>query len=296
MPRRQRGGKGRPRRLTWRACRDRYHAGMQRFEPWFSLGLAIAAGLLIGLQRERAAPEEPEAAGARTVAGVRTYPIVALLGALAAMLAAAGGPWVVVGGLGAIVALLALAYADDLRRGRDRGLTSEFALVLTYLLGAFAATPGVLEPDRLRPVVVGAIAVFVTWLLSIKRPLHEAVRRLSQRDIHAALQFLALAAIVLPLLPNENLGPYGAFNPFHIGLMVVFVAGIGFLGYVAVRWLGPGRGIGVTGFVGGLVSSTAVTLAFSGRARRERPLSMAFALAILLASTVMVVRVFVEVA
>ena len=115
-------------------------------------------------------------------------------------------------------------------------------------------------------------------------------------DVYATLKFLIVAVVVLPLLPNQTFGPLDVLNPFKVGLMVVLIAGIDFVGYVAVRVLGPGRGLGLTGIVGGLASSTAVTLSVSGRAKEEPALAPSCALAAITASTIMVPRVLLEVA
>jgi uncharacterized membrane protein (DUF4010 family) len=268
---------------------------MEVYEPFMSLGLALAVGVLIGLQRQQAQVGS-DASERLHVGGIRTYPLFALAGALAVLVGREVGLWLVGVGFAGVIGLVGLAYWDDLHRVGDRGLTSEFALIVTYLLGALAISEGVFEPAWHKLVVVAGVGITVTWLLSLKRPLHDAVAKLSQDDVYAALRFLTISVIVLPLLPNEAYGPFEAFNPFHVMLMVVLIAGLGFVGYVAMRFLGAGRGMGLTGFVGGLVSSTAVTLAFAGRARREPRVRTACALAVLLASTIMVIRVAVEVA
>lgn len=271
-------------------------------ETYTSLGLAIGVGLLIGLQREQSAANDQQAGPAspqnapRTIGGIRTYPLAGLAGAVCALCSRAFGVWFVGAGLVAILIPLALAYWDDLRRDRDRGITSDLAFLLTYLLGALAVSGGIVEPTASRWLLVASLGVAVTALLSLKRPLHEFVARLSPDDIYATVKFCVVAVIVLPLLPNRTYGPLDVLNPFHIGLMVVLIAGISFVGYVAIRALGPGRGLGLTGVVGGLVSSTAVTLALSGRAKSEPAVAGPCAMGVVLASTIMAIRVVMEVA
>jgi uncharacterized membrane protein (DUF4010 family) len=268
---------------------------MEPYEPFVSLAIALAAGLLIGVQREQTA--DIEALDEQSVlGGVRTYPMYALAGALSTLIGRQIGYWVILVTLAAITIPLMIAYADNVRCKKDRGVTSETAFIISFLLGVLCMSDKVIEPTSRRHLVVGAVAITVSALLSLKRPLHDLVEKISLGDFYATIKFLVLAVIILPLLPNENFGPFMVLNPFNIGLMIVLMAGIGLVGYVLIRAMGTERGLGLTGFVGGLVSSTAVTLAFSGRARREPGVIQACALAVVLASTVMLVRVLIEVA
>jgi uncharacterized membrane protein (DUF4010 family) len=257
-------------------------------EIFLSLAVAAAVGLLIGLERERSAGGE----GARGTfpGGARTHPLVALAGALATLLSRSVGPSVVAIALGATVAFLALGYARDLRTGGERGMTSEIAFVVTFLLGAASTAAGVAPPER-RFLAIAATAVVVTLLLSAKPILRPFAQRMSEDDVLAALKFLVLSVVVLPLLPDRELGPFAALNPFKLGVFVVLVAAVDFVGYVAIRLLGANRGLGVTGFVGGLASSTAVTLSMSARAKEEPAATTGCLLAILLAEAVMCLRV-----
>jgi uncharacterized membrane protein (DUF4010 family) len=142
-------------------------------------------------------------------------------------------------------------------------------------------------------VLAVAIGVTTTLLLSLKLEMHRFAQQISQEDVYATLKFAVITAIVLPLLPNQSFGPppFDALNPYRIWLMVVFISGISFLGYVLMKLVDVGRGLGITGLLGGIVSSTAVTFNFAGRSRRYETLSKAFALAILLSWVVMFVRV-----
>ncbi len=264
---------------------------MTRLEPLASLGLAAAAGLLIGLERERSAPEEEEPRS--FVGGARTHPLLALGGGVAVLLSRQLGVAAVAVPFAALVLLLLANYAGDVVRDRHRGITSEAAFVLSFLLGALALAEGALEPFATRAAVVAAVAVVATFLLSAKPMLHPAVRRVSQADAVATLEFLVVAVVVLPVLPDRTFGPLDVLNPFQIGVLMVLISTLSFVAYAAVRLLGPRRGLGVTGLAGGLVSSTAVTLAMAGRARERPELSDSAALAAVLASTVMFVRVLV---
>lgn len=267
---------------------------MDTYEPFLSLGLALVAGLLIGFEREQSQAAATDASS--FLGGVRTHPLFALVGAVSMLLSRQLGLAVVLLSLGAMVAFLAIAYVDDVRSDRSRGLTSEAAFLLSFLLGALAASNQIVAPIERKVFLVASTAVVATILLSLKPRLHSFIRRASAEDVWATMKFLLVAVVVLPLLPNQTFGPLDVLNPFQIGLMVALIAGISFTGYIAIRLLGPRRGLGVTGVVGGLASSTAVTLTFSNRAREVPALRTSCALAIVLASAIMFARVLVEVA
>ncbi len=264
---------------------------MENFEPFVSLGIALAAGLLIGMERQQSSSEEDGS----FLGGARTHPLFALVGASSMLLSRQVGVAAVVLGFLSVSAFLVVSYVDDVRRGKDRGLTSEVSFLLSFCLGALALSQGVIEPLDRKVIVVASLAVTISLLLSIKPSLHSVLQKASKEDVFATLKFLVVAVIVLPLLPNTTMGPLGVINPYKVGMMVVLIAGISFVGYFAIRILGARRGLGLTGMVGGLVSSTAVTLTFSGRAKTETTLHASFALAVVLASTIMFCRVLLTV-
>jgi uncharacterized membrane protein (DUF4010 family) len=269
---------------------------MDRYEPFISFSIALLAGLLIGIEREQTQEADPDKSRSNFLGGARTYPLFALLGALAMFLHTAVGPWLLLVSLLGVLLLVGLAYADDLRAGRDRGLTTEASVLVTFLLGVLATARELIQPTSQRVIAVAALAVVVTLLLSSKPMLRAFLKKVSRDDLYATVKFLIVAVLVLPLLPNQAYGPLQVLNPFNIGLMVALIAGVSFVGYVAVRVLGPGRGMAVTALVGGLVSSTAVTLSCAGRARRDRAMVPAATLGIVLASSIMSGRVLIEVA
>jgi uncharacterized membrane protein (DUF4010 family) len=266
---------------------------MDSYEPFVSLGVALASGLLIGLERERSATAER--AEEHLIGGARTHPLVALLGGLCVLLGREVGVALPIVVLGALVAFLVVNHAADVKAGRSPGITSEVALLVSYVLGALAVSTEVIHPPARRLFVVAATAVVVTLALSSKPRSKALARRISQEDVNATVKFLIVAVVILPLLPDRTVGPLDVLNPRQIGLLMVLIAGISFVGYAAIRIMGPERGLGLTGFVGGLASSTAVTLAMSSRAKEEPGLARACALAVVLASTVMVARVAVVV-
>ncbi|HVP66712.1 MAG TPA: DUF4010 domain-containing protein [Anaeromyxobacteraceae bacterium] len=267
---------------------------MDAYEPFLSLGLALAAGLLIGLEREQSAPSEPGAAF--FLGGARTHPLVALAAGLATLLARQLGTITVIAAFGGLVVFLAIAYADLVRRDAGRGFTSEAAFLVSFLLGALAVSDRIVVPTGRRVLVVLATAVVATGLLSSRPVLQPLVRRASRQDVVAALKFLIVAVVLVPLLPDQPFGPYHALNLRTIGWMMLLVTGVSFVGYAATRLLGPERGLGVTGLVGGLVSSTAVTVAMARRAREEPGVARPAALAVVLASSIVFLRVEVVVA
>ena len=243
------------------------------------LGVALLVGLLIGLDRERA-----EARKARAeFAGVRTFPLIALLGCVPMLLIDSVGPWLVVASflvVGAIVVVAYLKAADQ-----HVGATTETAAIATFLLGALAGDGQLL--------LAGAGGVAVAMLLVFKPKLEGFSRAITPEELTAALELAVITVIVLPLLPDRGYGPWQTLNPREIWLVVVLVAGLSFAGFVAVRLLGEGKGLAATGALGGLASSTAVTVAMADLARESGTMARPAAGAAVLASTVMALRVLV---
>jgi uncharacterized membrane protein (DUF4010 family) len=221
---------------------------------------------------------------------------VALVAGLSVLVSRETGWPVVVAAFASLILFLVVNFFDDVRRGADRGLTSEAAFLASFLLGALALTRDVIRPPEQKFFAVAGVAVVATALLSAKPALNPLVRRLSRQDVVATLKFLILAVVILPLLPDRAFGSFDALNPRQIGTLVVLMAGISFLGYAAIRLLGPQRGLGLTGLVGGLASSTAVTLSMSARARGQPRLADSLALSVVLSSSIMFVRMGILIA
>lgn len=261
---------------------------MEPYETHIALATAIAVGLLIGLERERTKAERISS----SFGGVRTYPIIAMVGALATMLEPAS-MWLPLIALLGLFALVAISYAADVRRAEDHGTTTELSAIATYLLGALAASRGVVEPMATRLVLVAGLGVTLTFLLSSKPWTHRFAERISREDFYATMKFLIVAVIVLPLLPDRDVGPLGALNPRTLGVLVVTISGLSFVGYVATRLLGARRGLLLGAALGGLVSSTAVTLSFATRTKAEPRIAPVAAGAIAVAWTIMLGRVAV---
>lgn len=220
--------------------------------PELRLAAALAIGLLIGAEREQRKGEGPD----RKPAGVRTFVLVALLGAVATSI----GEAVLVAGAAGIAIFATAAHV--LRARHDPGLTTEVALMLTYLLGAYA------QRDPKLAVGVGVVTATV---LAFRAKLHVVVTRLvTTRELLDALMFGVCAVVVLPLLPDRTVGPLGVLNPFVLWRLVVVVMGVTAAGYIAQRFVGPRFGLAVAGFASGFVSSAATIHAMGSKAR-ERP-------------------------
>lgn len=245
------------------------------------LGLALALGLLVGVQRgwaQRAGP-----AGSR-FAGIRTYALAGLAGGIAGMLQASAAPLALVL-VGAAAVLVLLGYWRSTQRSPSisgtASLTGLVTLAAGYLagIGAFA--------------VASAVTGVTVLVLSLRSPLHGLLRRLDEREVAAIARFALIALVILPLLPDTPYGPYGAWRPRQLWLVVVLVSGFSFAGYAAARWLGPSRGILATAAAGSMVSSTAVTASLAGKLKDEGSDTALLNAGIALASAVMFARVMI---
>jgi uncharacterized membrane protein (DUF4010 family) len=236
--------------------------------------VALAIGLLMGLERER----NPAAK-----AGLRTFALTALLGVLAAHLATElNEPWLIAVGLLLVGAMMIAAYLRDPQPQGDPGTTTVAALMLCYGLSVLT------WHNEIQLAVMLGIAA--TMLLYFKPELRGWSQHMTRRDLLSVLQFSVLSLIILPLVPNRNFGPYGALNPYQIWWMVVLIVGVGLAGYAALRLAGQQRGAVILGLLGGLVSSTATTLAFSRHARASSAMMPIAVIVIVLANLMVLVR------
>lgn len=240
--------------------------------------VAIGLGILLGLERERTK-------GGDGGAGVRTFALIALSGAMAGYLGQTLGlHWLALAMFTAVAALVVGMYVVTARRG-DVGITTEVSALLAFLLGLLC-TYGQLQ-------LASWIAVAMALLLALKDWLHQLARRINSTDVEATLKFSIVTLIVLPLVPDVNYGPppLDVVNPYKIWLMVVLISALNFGSYLLIKIVGPEHGVGLAGLLGGLASSTAVTLGFSQRSRQPGEDASALALGIVLAWTVMFFRV-----
>lgn len=254
---------------------------MDELNIFYRLACALALGFLVGLQRENTYVEP----GKHHPAGVRTFSIVGLLGAVSAYLGGLTGSvapfvtgFVILGGL--------LAVAFYAERAEKPGLTTGSALLLVYALGGLCWFGQI--------VVAAAVGVMLVLLLTVKVQLHAFAKKITQADLTASLKFALITAIVLPLLPNQAYGPENlkVLNPFSIWLFVIFISAIGFIGYVLIKVAGPGRGIGITSVLGGIASSTALTLSFTQRSKDNPQYASNLAMGVLISWSVMYARVY----
>ncbi|GAB3096158.1 MgtC/SapB family protein [Lysobacter terrae] len=223
------------------------------------LAVALGVGLLVGIERERRKGEGPSAGPA----GVRTFALIGLSGAVAALL---GGVGIAVAG--AFTALAAL-LSYRLSRARDPGLTTEVAMLVVFLLGVLAMR---------QTGLAAGLGVAVTLLLSAKSRVHRFVRTvLTEEELHDALLLAAAAAIVLPLLPDRALDPWGVLNLHKLWLLAVLIMAINAAGHVALRAFGARVGLLLAGLAGGFASSTATIASMGVRARENPKLAMACA-------------------
>ncbi len=217
---------------------------------------ALAIGLLIGAERERRKGEGPS----RSPAGIRTFAVSSLIGAIAVVI---GSNWLLAVAVLSVTALSTAAYVRSAQE--DPGLTTEASLVVTVLLGGLAVQ---------HPGVAAGMAVAVAVLLASRERIHVFVSRvLSEEELNDALIFAAVIFIILPLVPNRFVGPYRAINPHTIWLIVILMMMISAAGYVAVRVIGPRFGLPLAGFASGFVSSAATISAMGARARQEPALA-----------------------
>ena len=244
-----------------------------------TLGIALALGMLVGLQRQW---------GTSPMAGIRTFGLVTLMGAVTAQLVPSLGPWLVVAGFLAVTAFAVTSNALIAEPEHSfPGQTTEVALVLMYAVGAYTVLG-----SQTVAVVIGAT---VTVLLQLKEPFKALVAKIGDEDLRAITQFAALSLIILPVLPNETFGPYDVLNPRKIWLMVVLIVGINMIGYGAFRVLGRKRGTAVAGLVGGLISSTATTASYARAPSFSPSATRTAVVVILLASAVVFGRILLEI-
>lgn len=220
--------------------------------PWTGFAVALGIGLLMGAERERRKGTDAQ----RAVAGIRTFSVVALFGAVCAAI----DPWLVVTAMLALTVLVGIAYVRD--RSDDPGLTTEASLLACLALGAMATREALLA---------AGVGVAITALLASREWLHRFVRGvLTTAELNNLLVLAAATLMVLPLIPDRAIGPFDAIHPRTIWIIVILVMAIGALAHVLLRWLGSAVGLPLAGLLSGFVSSTA-TIGVMGSRSRARP-------------------------
>ncbi|HAS6905788.1 TPA: DUF4010 domain-containing protein [Vibrio parahaemolyticus] len=248
----------------------------------WNLLIALLLGAIIGTQRGWVMRNSVE--GSR-VAGIRTFSLVGLLGGLVAILADLYSPLLLGFALIALVILACIAFVMQQKKSRDISITGVVSLLVTFVLGSLAVSG--------EAVLAASAAVITAVVLDNKRELHQALQKLQEYELDAALRLLIISIVLLPLLPNQSYGPWNALNPYEIWWMVVLIASISFVGYFAIKIGGAKRGILFTSIFAGLSSSTALTLQFSHLSREQANISPLLASGILLSCGTMFPRLLI---
>jgi uncharacterized membrane protein (DUF4010 family) len=247
--------------------------------------VSACLGALVGLIRQWS--DQATKGDEIDFGGVRTYTFWGMLGCVGALASDQSSP-LLLAVVFAVVGAQQIVAKYHAASAAQPGGTTFASTLLTVLAGSL-----VYWGEVAAAVVVAATTMV---MLGSKQKLHAWTRAFTRHDVRATLQFVAITGVILPLVPHRDLGPFGAFNPFSTWMMVVLISGLGFGGYIAMRILGPGTGIIASSLLGGLASSTASTLAFSRRSREEPERSAQYALAVIVACTVMLPRVLVAIA
>lgn len=244
--------------------------------------LSLVLGFLIGLQREMHTIYSHKT---KDFGGARTFSMISLFGYLSAW-ASAYFPYFFLVASALMGLLLVAAYVINNVSASEKGSTTEFAALVTFVIGAMLYFT--------LPIFPVFIAILVLFVLNLKDKIQEYEQTLTKQDLSAAIVFMVMTFVILPILPNEPVGPMGLVNFYMIWIMVVLVAGISFFGYIAIRFFGTTQGIGIAGLFGGLVSSTAVAMSMARRVHENGFLAKNLAIGIALASSMMLIRAGIE--
>ncbi len=255
---------------------------MEPLQNFKLLGITLAIGLLIGLERGWHTRDKDE--GMR-IAGLRTYGLIALLGGLWGVLAQQADILLMGFAFLALTFVLLVAYSKSIKKFEDYSITSMVASLITFTLGALTVYG--------HATLTAATAVVITLLLGFKPLLHGWVNKLEQHELEATLKLLLISVVMLPILPDRSFDPWGVINPYLIWWLVVLIAGISYLGYFAIRIVGNRHGPVLTGLFAGLVSSSALTLNLSRLSKAHPEMQNALAAGILTACGTMFIRTLV---
>ena len=242
--------------------------------------IAMLIGALIGTERQRRMIEDK----VRGVAGLRTFILIALFGSLCSALAQHYGSGFAIAGMAAFTILASVGYATSVSALGRVDFTAAVATVVTFALGMLAGFPE-------SSLLAVALSIITTWVLATRTITHRYVEALNETDLLDTLKMGIIALVVYPFLPAEPLGPWGVLNPRQVWLFVVMVSLIGYVGYILIRILGTERGLGLTGILGGLVSSTAVASSMAAEVRESRQIMPAAVFATAIASSTMFLRI-----
>jgi uncharacterized membrane protein (DUF4010 family) len=260
---------------------------MLEFEMFMRLLLSMALGALVGAERERFAKKESDL----EFGGIRTFIFICLLGSLSSILADEIHYWVLIAAFIGMIVFIAVGYHSsiELSKGKSIGITGEIAAILVFLVGVMTMT------DHIFLAI--ASAILITAFLYLKQRLHGFLKNVSEQEVYGTIIFAIIAFVILPFLPNETYGPLDVFNPYKVWLMVVLICAMGYIGYILMKIFGAHKGIWITGLLGGLVSSTAVTMSMAEQSKKETNVDFVkmFVIATVIANFVMLIRVITEI-
>lgn len=254
------------------------YQGMNELMGSYILGVLISMGigLILGLEREYDKLKD------QGFAGIRTFPIVTILGFSLGNLTEKFTPWLLIVSLGAFILFLAFNHFFQKQEEYGKGMTTNLALIATFVLGVMVSA------EFYRDAV--ATAVIIVTLLSLKTRFRTVISNITSEELFAFIKFSIIALLILPFLPNKTYGPNDLLNPFEIGSIIVIVSFLNFIGYLLVKYVGSKKGILLTAILGGLISSTAVTWSYASRSVESPELSRKYAAGIIIASAVMFPR------
>lgn len=255
------------------------YQGMNELMGSYILGVLISMGigLILGLEREYDKLKDEKG-----FAGIRTFPIVAILGFSLGNLTEKFTPWLLIVSLGTFILFLAFNHFFQKQGEYGKGLTTNLALIATLVLGIMVSA------EYYRDAV--ATAVIIVTLLSLKTRFRMVISNITSEELFAFIKFSIIALLILPFLPNKTYGPNDLLNPFEIGSIIVIVSFLNFIGYFLVKYVGSKKGILLTAILGGLISSTAVTWSYATRSVESPELSKKYAAGIIIASAIMFPR------
>lgn len=248
------------------------------FYPYFHLMISISLGLLVGLQREWAES---------TLAGIRSFTLISLLGTLSAFMGDIYGHWFIGVGLFCTLSIVLIAsyQAEKDSTKTQKGLVSQFSILIMYCIGVLVLK---------EPLIAAAIACLMAAVLHEKLRLHSLVAKFDKTEIRSIMQFLLITLVILPVIPDKSFGPHGALNLQNIWLMVIIIFGISLFGYIIYKFRGQDTGILWGGILGGVISSTATTLSYSRNSKSSSQFMVFNGLVILIAWSTLYIRVFLE--
>ena len=239
--------------------------------------ISLGIGLILGLEREYDKLKEEQG-----FAGIRTFPIVTILGFSLGSLTEAFTPWLLIISLGSFILFLGIIQFSKEVALYSKGLTTNLALIVTFVLGMLVSA------EFYRDAV--ATAVIIVTLLSLKTRFRMVISNITSEELFAFIKFSIIALLILPFLPNQTFGPNGLLNPFEIGSIIVIVSFLNFIGYFLVKFVGSKKGILLTAILGGLISSTAVAWSYASKSVESPELSKKYAAGIIIASAIMFPR------